>query len=99
MIIQEKPVFLLSNERYLSLLLLTVFLLGSLALLSLTVGAFIFALYLLNLLIDSLTGFCQSLAAIYLQSDSFVKLLMWLIGIFLLYKVGCKAFPLLTLKR
>lgn len=92
MIIQSTPPTPLSQERFVFILIFTVFTLGTFTLLSLTVGACIVALYLVNLSLTSLTEVCQHLALVYSQSDSFVKLIMWFAGFLILYKVGRKAF-------
>src|ERR1700676_2838418 len=75
------------NRRYISALLITVFALGTLTLEALVVGAFIDCIYIVNLALTSIAEFVTTLSTLYTSSDSFVKLIMWLVLLCILWKI------------
>jgi hypothetical protein len=80
-----KPLF---DQRFVSGVMLLIFSLGTLTLIGLVVGAFIFCLYLLNLALDTAGQLAHSFAALYSQGDSFTKLIIWIVVLIIVCKVS-----------
>lgn len=81
----EKP-FL--DQRYVSGLMLLIFTLGTFTLVGLVVAAFIFCVYLLNLALDAFGQLAHSFTALYGQSDSFTKLIIWIVILLIVCKIS-----------
>ncbi len=81
-----KPLF---DQRFVSGVMLLVFSLGTLTLIGLVVAAFLFCLYLLNLVLDAAGQLAHSFAVLYGQGDSLTKLIIWVVVLILI----CKVFP------
>lgn len=75
-----------TSNRTLMKLLLVVFWTGALTLVALALGAFFAVIALINLVLDALTELVQHLSALYSQTDSLGKILLVLVGIWLVSK-------------
>lgn len=89
MITQQKNQFLfdLSNRKFMTVFLV-IFWTGALTLVALALGAFIAVIYLINLVLDALTELAGHLADLYIHTDSLGKVLLLLVGFFIVFKLA-----------
>jgi hypothetical protein len=87
MIASNKLVFDASNRKLLTLFLV-VFWTGALTLLALALGAFIAAIYLINLALDAVTELVAHLSSLYNHTDSLGKILLLIVGLYIVSKLA-----------
>jgi len=88
MIMQQNKSSFTYDPRYVSALLALVFTLGTLALIALVVALFILCLYILNIALDAVCEVVSTLSHLYTGGDSIVKLVIWLVGLYVLCKLA-----------
>jgi hypothetical protein len=87
MIMQNKTLFDLSDRKLMTLFLV-VFWTGALTLVALALGAFIAVIYLINLVLDAVTELVANLASLYTHTDSLGKVLLLLVGLYIVSKLA-----------
>lgn len=66
---------------------LVIFWTGALALVALALGAFIAVVYLINLVLDAIGELADHLAALYTHTDSLGKILLLIVGLYVVSKL------------
>ena len=87
MIASNKLVFDASNRKLMTLFLV-VFWTGALTLVALALGAFIAVIYLINLVLDAVTELAAHLSALYTSTDSLGKILLLIVGLYIVSKLA-----------
>ena len=88
MIVQDQRRFFAADQRYISALLMLIFGLGTLTLVGLVVGAFIACMYVLNLALNAVSEVISTISQLYVGGDSFIRLVMWLVPLMLVWKLA-----------
>jgi hypothetical protein len=84
---KNQPLLDLSNRKLMAVFLI-VFWTGALTLVALALGAFIAVIYLINLFLDAITELVVHLASLYTHTDSLGKILLLIVGLYIVSKLA-----------
>lgn len=75
------------RQAHLMKMFLVIFWTGAFTLAALALGAFVAVIYLINLVLDAITELAAHLVSLYSHTDSLGKILLLIIGLFIVSKV------------
>jgi hypothetical protein len=84
---KNQPLVDLTNRKLMTLFVV-VFWTGALTLVALALGAFIAVIYLINLVLDAITELVVHLSSLYNHTDSLGKILLLIVGLYLVAKLA-----------